>query len=263
MIILIPILLSSCQEIIEIEFNPAEAQIVIEGFINNTGEPKKVIITKSTAINDSIFPKVEQALVVIYDDFGNRDTLAEFDSTGPTPGVYRGSKFTGIPGRNYYLQVEIENQNFNAASFLNNQVDIDSIRIVDATGIRPGPPGERRYQVRVSFQDPPNEKNYYRFIEYVNGKKSSRIFVDDDRLNDGTYTTVTLRNAKAYDSGDVVRIELQCIDKAVYEYFNSFGNLNGGPQSASAPANPYTNIQGSKLGYFSAHTVSRKEVTIP
>ena len=48
---------------------------------------------------------------------------------------------------------------------------------------------------------------------------------------------------------------------AVYEYFESMGNVNMGPNSSS-PVNPYTNLKGAKLGYFSAHTVERKYITI-
>jgi uncharacterized protein YbgA (DUF1722 family) len=59
--------------------------------------------------------------------------------------------------------------------------------------------------------------------------------------------------------GDVLKIEMQCIDEFVYEYFNSFGNTLGG---SATPANPYTNIIGSELGYFSAHTSEMKEKVI-
>lgn len=55
---------------------------------------------------------------------------------------------------------------------------------------------------------------------------------------------------------------MQCVDENVYNYFNSFGNLMGGPGSSSTPANPYTNIEGGVLGYFSAHTFELKEVII-
>jgi hypothetical protein len=252
---------SSCEEIIDLEFNPSDVQIVIEGNIGNIGEPNKVIITKSIALNDSIFPKVEQAQVIIYDDFGNRDTLQEVDSSGPTPGIYSGSKFTGLSGRRYYLEVQTQNEIFTANSYLNNSVELYSL-IISASRAGPTPGGMPRFMVRINFQDPPNVKNYYRFIEYVNGKRSSRIFIDDDRLTNGTYTSINLRTAKRYNLGDTVTFEMQCIDKEVYDYFNSFSNLNGGPQSSSAPANPYTNIVGSKLGYFSAHTVSRKSIII-
>jgi hypothetical protein len=38
-----------------------------------------------------------------------------------------------------------------------------------------------------------------------------------------------------------------------------FGNTQGG---SATPANPYTNIIGSELGYFSAHTSEMKEKVI-
>jgi hypothetical protein len=59
--------------------------------------------------------------------------------------------------------------------------------------------------------------------------------------------------------GDVLEIEMQCIDEFVYEYFNSFANTQG---SSATPANPYTNIIGSELGYFNAHTSEGKEKLI-
>jgi hypothetical protein len=56
-------------------------------------------------------------------------------------------------------------------------------------------------------------------------------------------------------------VEMQCIDKPIYEYFNSFGNLGMGP-SSSTPANPTTNLDGAVLGFFSAHTSESKSIII-
>jgi len=36
----------------------------------------------------------------------------------------------------------------------------------------------------------------------------------------------------------------------------------GGPANSSTPANPYTNIEGTELGYFSAHTYEMKQSVI-
>ena len=68
---------------------------------------------------------------------------------------------------------------------------------------------------------------------------------------------------RKFNSDDIVTYKMQCIENAIYDYFNSFENLNGGPESSPTPANPYTNIIGSKLGYFSANTVQRISYTIP
>jgi hypothetical protein len=59
----------------------------------------------------------------------------------------------------------------------------------------------------------------------------------------------------------VVNIEMQCIDKNVYDYFFAIASVIQG-QSAT-PANPVNNISGGALGYFSACTVGRTSVIIP
>ena len=74
------------------------------------------------------------------------------------------------------------------------------------------------------------------------------------------YTNIIIYDADL-KPGDVFIVEMQCIDKAVYEYFESMGNVNMGG-NASSPANPYTNLKGATLGYFSAHTVERRYITI-
>ncbi|MEQ9167501.1 MAG: hypothetical protein RLO12_14685, partial [Fulvivirga sp.] len=85
----------------------------------------------------------------------------------------------------------------------------------------------------------------------------------DDRLSNGLTVTNNLQMADSgLDIGDTLQIVMQCIDQEVYEYFHSFGNLAGGPQNSSTPANPITNIEGGVLGYFSAHTEEVRQVVI-
>jgi len=266
-LISISLFLHSCSEVIEIDVIDAESEIVIEGSVANNGDSSIIKITKSVNLYaDNIFPTVNNALVILSDNFGNRDTLIETSS-----GSYKSNYIFGQIGATYSLEVQTENKILSSTSTIQNQVNFDSLIIKEnlASG-GPGPggpgggtPGEIRYQDFVVFQDPPNEKNYYRFVEYVNGVQKSKIYISDDRLTDGLTNTLELRNSRKYLSGDLVSFEMQCIEKAVYDYFNSFENLNGGPQSSSTPANPYTNISGSKLGYFSAHTVQRISYTIP
>lgn len=253
----------SCSEVIEIDIIDSEPQIVIEGSVGTNGDSSEIKISKSVNLYaDNVFPTVSNAIVILSDDLGNRDTLIETSS-----GTYKSNHIFGQIGATYNMEVQTENKVLTSISSIPNQVNFDSLIILENTAISGGPgggtPGEIRYQVFVVFQDPPNEKNYYRFVEYVNGVQRSRIYISDDRLTDGLKNKLLLRNSRKYVSGNVVTFEMQCIEKAIYDYFNSFENLNGGPQSSSTPANPYTNIIGSKLGYFSAHTVQRISYTIP
>jgi len=107
------------------------------------------------------------------------------------------------------------------------------------------------------------KKNYYRFIEYHNGEPKGDVFVFDDIITNGNSVSIDLVSPdRELNSGDTITIVMQCIDKPIYDYFHGFGNLFGGPQNASTPANPYTNIDGSQLGYFSAHTIQSKSFII-
>lgn len=254
-------LLSACTEVIELDFNDADAEIVIEADLGNNGDSAIVKISRSVNFSDSsVFPTVENALVIMSDDLGNRDTLSEIAA-----GLYS-SGFSGLSGHQYFLEVSTDGKLLTSTSYLHTAVNFDSLLINEVVGIG-GPPNNqsgKRYEVAVCFQDPALVPNYYRFVEYINGNRSNRVFISDDRLTDGTATRLVLRGGTSrYDPGDLVTFEMQSIDKPVYEYFNSFGNLNGGPQAASSPANPYTNIEGSKLGYFSAHSVQRLSFLIP
>ena len=262
--------LYSCSEVIELDIVNAEPQIVIEGSIGNNGDTAVIKISKSVGLYaDNTFPVVSNATVILSDNLGNRDTLIE-----TTAGIYKSFQLFGQVGNTYHLEVQAENKVLESSSRIPNQVNFDTLIIRENTSVSgPGPGGtggpgggtvgEIRYEVFVIFQDPPIERNYYRFVEYVNGIQKSRIYISDDRLTNGLTNNLKLRNSRKYTSGDIVTFEMQCIDKAIYDYFNSFENLSGGPQSSSTPANPYTNIIGSKLGYFSAHTVQRISYTIP
>jgi hypothetical protein len=66
-------------------------------------------------------------------------------------------------------------------------------------------------------------------------------------------------------AGTTLTLQMNCIDKAVYNYLNELQQISGGGSgfSSQAPANPTTNISGGALGYFSANTVTSKTVNIP
>jgi hypothetical protein len=116
----------------------------------------------------------------------------------------------------------------------------------------------------VNFQDPPGQRNDYRFIETLNGKLLPEIFVFEDRLSDGRYIRQTLYNdTSILHDGDQLTVDMYCVDKNIYDYFFSLFLVTGnnGFQSAS-PANPNTNISNGALGYFSAHTIRSRTLQV-
>ena len=219
-------------------------------------------LTKTVNIDNlNNFPPVENAKVKITDEKGRTVTLTE-----AFPGQYTANTpaIIGAVGSTYKLSIETDSKTITATSTIPNLVKIDSIKIVNSIYPGGGSPTDTMqraefYEVKIKYSDPQNEENYYRFVLYLNGKVTSGNNIADDKWNNGKQVE---RNLVIYNpeikKGDVIGVEMQCIDKAVYEYFKSMGNSMG-LGSASSPANPYTNLNGSLLGFFSAHTVERRE----
>jgi hypothetical protein len=70
-----------------------------------------------------------------------------------------------------------------------------------------------------------------------------------------------IENKIPIHSGDQLCVELQCIDRGVFDYYNTLQQTV--EQSSATPANPASNITGGALGYFSAHTINRRQIVVP
>jgi len=247
------ILFYSCQKTVTLDLNTAPAQIVIQGEITNTSGPYTVTINQSTAFYaDNTFPPISGAAVKISDGQGLTDSLTE-----TSPGVYSTHTLQGTPGNTYTLSVFAQNQQYTAASTMPAPVALDSITWQKGSF-------QKAIYAIPNFQDPAGVKNFYQFMEYLNGQQvTNGIFVFDDRLSDGRYITRSLRNdSSRLVTGAQLQVKMYTIDENVYNYFNQLEQSLGFNTSAS-PANPATNISNGAYGYFSAHTVQSKTVTVP
>jgi len=258
--IAILLLFSACTEEIFIDLNSSNPQVVIEGNISNNGIPAVIKITKSVNFDESnTFPKVSGATVTLSDLNGNSEILNEI-----SPGVYSPDSLLGTVNNTYFLTVETDGQELSSNSTMPIQVAFEDLIVEESKETGSVGPGieASSHDVIVKYTDPAEEVNYYRFIEYVNGElKGSYIF--DDRLTNGLSLEQYLRRGgRDLKPGDILKVEMQCVDKYVHEYFFSINGTFGGPASSSTPYNPVTNILGSELGYFNAHTFEVKEIII-
>lgn len=231
----------SCEKVIEIDLKNAPNKLVIEGLITNEAGPYMVKLTKSLGFSQpNNFQGVSDALVIITDNLGNVDTLKE-----STSGLYLTNKIQGVIGRTYYLQIVSEGKTYTSVSKMPSKVIMDSL---DITYISFG--GTDRPYPTPIFTDKAGEQNNYRFITKINGKQDKTNIVWNDNVGDGTYSNQPIFADKEIKKGDTVEVEMQNIDKNVYNYFFTLGNTDQGV----TPANPPTNIKGDCLGYFSAYT---------
>ena len=252
---------SSCTDVIDIQINSSDPQIITEGSVG-LDEFAEVTLTKSIDLDDTNeFPAVENAVVTITEKNGESEVLTE-----TKPGIYQSISLKGKAGKSYTLNIVSGNKEISSESTIPLKVAIDSFSVVNSIYPGGGPPigpmPAYFYEITVGYTDPAAETNYYRMLLFVNGVPKSGNRVSTDKFNNGNRV---ISNLIMYDQkikkGDTIGVELQCIDKNVFNYFDSMSNGRMGGNSSS-PANPYTNLNGSVLGFFSAHTVERREFVV-
>ncbi len=244
--------LTSCQKVINIDLNSSAPTIVIEGNINDQPGPYIVTVSRTVNFNQpDTFPPISAAFITIADNHRHTDTLVE-----SSPGVYSTTKITGSPGRTYTLKVITNGKTYTAISTMPMAVTFDTLTPFSQVGFR-----DTNLYVSAGFKDPSKQTNYYRFREAINYTVKPSIFVTDDQYENGRYINYVLKSDSSLKSGDVVIVEMQCIDEATYQYFNTFNEASGATNLT--PANPASNISNNALGYFSAHTSRYKGLVIP
>lgn len=248
---------TSCEKVIDIKTNNSTPQLVVEGNISNTPGPYTIKLSTSVNYDQSnTFPPVQNAVVKISDDKGNSETLKE-----TTAGTYQTATLNGTVGATYSLYIKTtDNKEYTASSTMPAVVPLDDVKIQHSTFKSSD---EDTLEAVVYFTDPKGLGNNYRFMQYINGVPSKAINLTNDKYFDGNPTNFSLfRKDKEYiKKGDAVLVEMRCIDKANYDYFNTLENIIDRPDNP-APANPISNISNNALGYFCAYSVTQQTVVV-
>ncbi|MDL2265440.1 DUF4249 domain-containing protein [Parabacteroides sp. OttesenSCG-928-G07] len=246
-LILVSLFFFSCEQEVELKVNTSEPCYVIEALIT-LGEFAKVNIVESKNYGeDNQYPPVRNVMVSISDNTGEKEILELMAS-----GLYESKEIKGIEGRTYHLNVEIEQQEYTSVATMPYAVPIEDMIMFKTT--------TDSYFPKITYNDPPGIRNYYRAILSINGKRMPGMEVMDDRDTDGKKNSSLILFDPDYNGGDdikkgdVVRIEMQCLDKGAYTYFESLNRIN------ESLANPTSNITGGVLGYFGVYTYDTKEI---
>lgn len=255
--------LGGCEKIVTIDLNKAEPRLVIEGNVSDQPGPYTVLLSKTGNYFEPalVFPTVSNALVVLTDGQGQRNTLKEVSA-----GTYQSTTLKGITGRTYTLSVIAEGRSYEATSSMPKKVLIDSVYFAPRREGR----GESGFDIYVTFKDPPETENFYR----LNARSSAHIPSDSidgrryrlytDKLTNGNEMQERIRAGRNVAVGDTVTVELLSIDRAMYDYFSTLRDVLSSDRAATslAPANPNTDISNGSLGYFAAYTVDARTIII-
>jgi len=263
--------LASCEDVIELDLTEVPPQVVIEGFLTDQAGPYTVKISETGDFYDTNeFLALQNAVVRIFDDQGNDETLTE-----TIPGTYQTADTQGERGVIYTLEVELQGVTYTATSKMpEQQIPLDSLSTqFEEESIF----NDEGYYTTAFFNDPPNIENYYRLQVLVNGEVY--IFVDEgdeDDEEDDEFTediNFWLTNDKFTDGnlqdfefphtlalGDTMQVSLAHLDRATFDYYRTLVDvINGG---GVAPSNPISNMEGGALGYFGAFSVTENAVVV-
>lgn len=253
-------LLSSCEEEIDLVLDDKSGELVIEGSVTDQPGPYYVRVTRSVAFTEeNKYPAIEDAIVVISDDSGQIDTLS-YESNGN----YRTDHLVSVPGRTYKLYVQVGALTYTAESKMPLPVALDGLK-QDSLELA----GNVSYTILPIFTDPPQLGNRYTFVLNVNESNKKTIQTFSDNTDNGVVNQRSIMPAVEDDDedvkiGDVIRVEMRCVDQNVYTYYSALSQLlnNSGPGGGITPANPPSNISNGALGVFSAHSTATQSITI-
>lgn len=251
-IAIITIAFYSCEKEIDVDLNSVIPRITIEGLVKQNA-PAMVRVSQTIDFNDrNEYPFLEGAIVKIWDDAGNSETLKQ-NSTG----WYVAEHLTGEENRTYNLSVIYDDTEYTASSYMPPLVKIDSLSMYKVLAMDYALP-------MVHFTDPVGDVNkYYRYLVYINGKQRSDTdeIVTSTEFTDGSPMHVLLPvfseddDVDPIEKGDDILIEFQCLDKDSYTFYDTLSDIS------NSLTNPTTNIKGGALGVFCAYSHDRMSIT--
>ncbi|RZL37245.1 MAG: DUF4249 domain-containing protein [Pedobacter sp.] len=245
---------TSCEKVIDLNLDQTEPKIVIEAILTDLDVRHIVSLsnTKNFDEDNSKVP-VRGARVSIIEEDG-----PTINYTEQSPGTYVSTRYKGIPGKKYTINVVVSDQSYSATSVMPLPVPIKSLAQLDLDLF-----GEVNKVVQVNYNDPAGVPNYYYNRVFVNNLKRDRFFVESDRFNDGREVKNNIFLSEPdLVAGDKVKIQLLTIDANVYKYLFSINQIAGSGGPPTTPANPQSNFDNGALGFFSASSFTVDSLVI-
>lgn len=247
---------TACEEEIDLPLNDAGPRIVIEGNINDSGDPWVVLVQETTPFKEqTAFKGLPDAVVTVTDGNNHTDTLVPASTFGINiEGVYGQLGLTTVPGQSYTLRVYVKGQLFESVSQVFPATPIDSLYAM-SDGFGDG------LRVTFDYTDPTGVLNYYKADIVVNGAPYSSNERSDDKFTDGVKKTVMFTEFDDLKTGDTVDVYFKSVDFNVYQYFFTLDENTS--FVSAAPSNPISNISNGALGYFNACSVTKRRMFFP
>lgn len=252
---------ASCQKVINVNLNNANANLVIEGVLYDGVHDFKVKISKTS----SYFGTEPSAMV------SNAQVFLVPNGSAPIPvplfanGEYVLSNFQANTATSYQLNVNVDGKVYSANAYMPPITNLDSLTYELFTGFGGMGSNEKNYLMKAHLNDTVGTENYYRIITTKNDtllNKAGDHYLFDDKIRDGQKIDAPLFTT-FFKDGDTADIQLLSMDADVYDYLTTLNEIiSSNANTSAAPANPNSNFDNGALGYFAAYSVSRKSIRI-
>jgi hypothetical protein len=276
--LLFPIMLlfiAGCISDVELDIPDQEVKHVVEGWIEQDGFPR-VIISETMNFNTShgladIFDLLITDAQVRIKTGDDEELLSIVQDTMYTVlPIYRGFRIKGEVGKEYTIEVRIDDHIYTSTDVIMPPVEIDSLWFI------PEPGKNNRGNVHLSFTDPPQAGNFYRLV-------AKRVGLDDDFYNvSGNILGDFLFNGKklqfplvrstsnVYDEddeyfgpGETVVVKICMLTEQRYSYLSSVSSQLGTMLSPiSIQSKTVSLMAGGALGGWCCFGVSTDTIRI-
>lgn len=283
-------LLGSCTDVIDVETDPAENLLVVDGWIDNRLEPQTIRLTQSQSYFNSNFSAgVTGAEVRV--DSDNGDTFI-FEDQGNGDYIWTPTEADelGTPGTGYALTIVSEGKTYSSETIMFDAPPVDSItqelREDDLSGpdgiyteffARDLPGLGNTYWIKTfkngEFLNKPSEMNLAYDAAFSAGSEvDNLIFIppireatnripDDEEIDD---------DLAPWEVGDEIRVEIHSISNEAFDFMGiAFEQMTNGDNTIFAIplANTTSNVMDMErnepiLGFFNVAKVTSLAKTI-
>jgi hypothetical protein len=265
LVLLMAVLASSCEDVIDVDLDNAPPKLVVEAAINwkkgTVGNQQKIKLTTTTGFYSNAIPIVSGATVSIKNSANVVFTFSEMANSGE----YNCTTFVPIINETYTLTIISNGNTYTATETLKAVTSITKIVQNNKGGFT-----GTDVEIKTFYQDPPTETNYYLYKYMYSNQVKSNFYVDQDEFFNGNeFFSISQNDNLKKD--DTIEVSHFGISKAYYNYMSilvSIAGNNGGGPFQSPPATVRGNVMNTTdtanypLGYFSLSEVDIKKYTV-
>jgi len=259
-ILIIIFIITSCEEIIDLNLNSSGPGFVVEAVIYKDSISHVRLTRTANYFSPEEPVLIEDATIRISDGYSTE--LLTYTGNG----YYSGETITGVERSNYRIEIMHDGELYEGISFMPNKTDIIKLFYSksDAQSLF-NPRGEMTFTIKCDFFDDPTIDNFYMVRYILDGSvlKGSYYLLTEDNAVNGSITKYNLNTSDVdtirfseliFYQGGEAEVQVFSIEESVYNYFLQLNDILFWKRRLMPPAsyNPESNIINGALGYFAA-----------